>query len=370
MRSPTLAFLALLALSTVAAPVWAQEATDDQDPVDLDWVPAWDAPFWPAPVGAALEIVAGRRGAPTSSTSDVATGDASGDYVLALLTLPLDGALRRRGTSEGSAVEGAVPGSDAIDVGRARLGDAAPAGREGGALAVGNTAGSSAEPTFERPAASSAQVSAPEPSRHAAPPATAPADEAASTEVQVIRPRPLAARRTEVPLELLRGAIDRAELAAGFATSLRRLSSIGSRSRWSGLSPELRLRGATGIDQTRSVDSAGIVPGEETLRDASDSLVEVRLTFHLERLLHSGQEVALERARQDVQSERAELRAVVGRELVTYVRAVRRLESDELDDEERNDLELAAERARLTLYLATDGWFRGEETLRRHEGAP
>jgi len=177
----------------------------------------------------------------------------------------------------------------------------------------------------------------------------------------------------EVPLDLVQACIDRAEQAAGFAVALRRLSAIGQRSRWSGLSPELRLRGATGIDQTRSVDSAGIVPGEETLRDASDALVEVRLTFHLERLLHSGQEVALERARQDVLADRAELRTLVGDELVQYVSATRRLEraaqSSELEDDELEKLRLVAERARLSLYLLTDGWFRGEATLRRYRSA-
>lgn len=142
---------------------------------------------------------------------------------------------------------------------------------------------------------------------------------------------------------------------------------MGQRSRWSGLSPELRLRGATGIDQTRSTDSAGVVPGEETLRDASDSLVEVRLTFHLERLLYSGQEVALERARQQLLADRVELHATVARELLSYRRALRRLDEEELLDEDRAEAEFDAERARLTLFLLTDGWFRGRETVRRYE---
>jgi len=179
--------------------------------------------------------------------------------------------------------------------------------------------------------------------------------------------RPGSARSEELPLSLLQAALDQADKTAGFGGSLRRLSAIGQRARWSGLAPELRLRGATGIDQTRSTDSAGLVPSDQTQRDGSDSLMEVRLTFHLERLLHAGQEVALERARQDVLAERFAVRSQVSKDLVTYVRARRRLQGDLLDEEGREKVAFALEQARLSLYLATGGWFRGEETVRRYE---
>jgi len=340
----------VLSLLVCGAPAPAQEVQEDQDPVDLDWVPAWDTPFWPVPSGAALELAAGRRMRPAPSEAGASPELGSGDYVLALLTLPL-GARPRASDEDPPPARSPRPTAPPPP----RRDPAAAGEPRSGQVLVAQTA-SDLPPPDEAPEAE------PHAREHAE--ALPPVDDG-----------PRQAERhgggfDRVPLDLLEDAIERAEKAAGFARALGRLASIGQRSRWSGLAPELRLRGATGIDQTRSVDSAGLVPSDETLRDASDSLVEVRLTFHLERLLHSGQEVALERARQQLLVERAELRARVGQELLTYVRALARSESEHFEEEEheeeREKVELAAERARLVLYLLTDGWFRGEETLRAY----
>src|SRR5688572_27316471 len=338
-----LRLIALLFLTVGSAS--AQEALEDQDPVDLDWVPAWDTPFWPAPSGAALEIAAGRTGSHLPATGAGVGQIASGDYLLALLTLPLGAPPRPSSpsTSDAGRSDEAASEEDGDQTERAER--PRPMNANAGAQPTGT-----ARPVALGPATSS---EGPAPPREASPPA-------------VEAPRG-PATGGEVPLELVREAIERAETAAGFMAALHRIASVGQRARWSGLAPELRLRGATGIDQTRSIDSAGVVPSDETQRDGSDSLVEVRLTFHLERLLHSGQEVALERARQQLQSERAELRALIGQELVTYARALRRSRDESLDDEEREKLGFAAESARLSLFLLTDGWFRGEETLERYE---
>src|SRR6187402_2521710 len=96
-------FLSLV-LALPARAGWAQEVLEDQDPVDPDWAPAWDEPFWPAPSGAVLEIAAGRSGGrvplPLDGVGldgtgfDASARIASGDYLLALLTLPLGGQAR------------------------------------------------------------------------------------------------------------------------------------------------------------------------------------------------------------------------------------------------------------------------------------
>ena len=321
--------LALVWMLT-ASLAWGQEALEDQDPIEPDWTPAWDTPFWPAPSGAVLELAAGHSGQQSPFLLNRLGQAIAGDYVLALLTLPLAAPQRPLAQpSDGESEEAEV------------------------------------EPEARPPRAR------PEPSTPNAP---APEDDgtgpAGASEPAAPRPRDAVSRAPEaeeVPLELVEDALNEADKAAGFGGSLRRLGAIRQRARWSGLAPELRLRGATGIDQTRSIDSAGVVPSDETLRDGSDSLMEIRLTFHLERLLHAGPEVALERARQDVLRDRAGVRSLVGKELVTYVRERRRLAGDLLDDEAREKAEHSAEQARLALYLLTDGWFRGAETLRRYE---
>lgn len=356
---------AAAALSMAVRPALAQEVLDDQDPVDLDWVPAWDTPFWPAPTGAALEIAAGHTALPTNSSGLGRTQTGEGAYVLALLTLPF-GARGRRADAAAEPTEADAEGDGAplLDQRGARLAQAA-----GTSATASSSQGASGPTRMAVPGGAAASPDAPRSVRDSGVDAAPTSAGAAIAEADVGEAEGARARRRpEVPLDLLRTAIEQAERAAGLGASMRRLSALGRRSRWSGLSPELRLRGALGIDQTRSIDSAGIVPGDETLRDASDSLVEIRLTFHLERLLFAGQEVALERARQQLLAERTELHAAVGRELLAYRRALQRLEDEELLDEDRADFEFDAERARLALFLLTDGWFRGEETWHRYVG--
>lgn len=364
-----------MALATRAA--LAQEVLDDQDPVDLDWVPAWDTPFWPVPSGAALEVAVGRTGIPAAPGAVGTERAKSGDYVLALLTLPLGARGRARAAdADAGDADGGLAEEDAD--GRARTertdrlalgaGGAATVASGPGELGRGGATGAAVPPVNGASGGGVTGAASAAGERLSASSEPVAADERLETPRR--EPERPMRRSLEVPVELLRAALEQAEHAAGLDASLRRLAVLGQRSRWSGLSPELRLRGATGIDQTRSTDSAGIVPGEETLRDASDSLVEVRLTFHLERLLYSGQEVALERARQQLLADRVELRAALGRELLTYRRAVSRLHDEELLDEDRADAEFDAERARLALFLLTDGWFRGEETMRRYEAPP
>jgi hypothetical protein len=312
-RSPLA--LALVFVSSVAS---AQEVLEDQDPIDPDWAPAWDTPFWPAPRGAALELAAGRSGSQMPVPLDGLGQSVAGDYVLALLTLPLGVQARPAAATDQDDAE--QPTESEAD-----------------------------ESVEAPPSAAGEEASGP---LRAEPAATA---------------RSESARSEEIPLSLLQDALDQADKTAGFTGSLRRLGAIGQRARWSGLAPELRLRGATGIDQTRSTDSAGLVPSDQTQRDGSDSLLEVRLTFHLERLLHAGQEVTIERARQDVIAQRLSVRSQVSKDLVIYVRARRRLQGDLPDEEAWEKVALALEQARLSLYLATGGWFRGEETVRRYE---
>jgi hypothetical protein len=220
----------------------AQEVLEDQDPIDPDWAPAWDEPLWPAPAGAVLEIAGGHTGGRVPLPLDGSGLDGSGfndsarrlagDYVLALLTLPLGARLRPLAQTD-SAGEKDDPAEDSVEA-EAEESSPAPAKRS--------------EPRAPTPPSA--------PVAPGLPPPTA----AVTLPVPALPARASPRRMGEVPLALLQAALDQAEKAAGFGSELRSLGAIRKRSRLSGLAPELRLRGATGIDQTRSVDSAGPVP--------------------------------------------------------------------------------------------------------------
>lgn len=123
------------------------------------------------------------------------------------------------------------------------------------------------------------------------------------------------------------------------------------------------MRGAAGVDQSRSIDSAGPLLGDETTRDTVDSLAEVRLTFHLARLLVGNTEPSLERLRQQLHKERVALQQEVLELLLDWNRARLSLIRDDLEEAQRLELELEALAATTRLGLLTSGWFRGLATL-------
>lgn len=328
-------FRAALFVLALPGAAGGQTVGDDQDPVELDWNPAWDAPFWSEPSGAALELRAGHRPLPVPGAGfdPMRQGET---YVLALLNLPFDGATRR--SSRGATSAGA-------------------SSREARSADVDDLASGEREPTEHD------------------------ADGAASPTPQAKRQKRLGGESLDrahgeaslpgVPLELLREAVFEAERHGGYDAALRRIQSAGSRARWSGLLPELRLRGVSGIDRMRQLDLTGLVPDEQRTRDGADSLIEARLTFHVERLLFSGEEAALERARSAVSVARAKLEAEIAEQLALFVWAHGVLaqgsggDEESAADDDRAKRWLVRERARVKLFVLTGGWFQGEPTLRR-----
>jgi hypothetical protein len=144
---------------------------------------------------------------------------------------------------------------------------------------------------------------------------------------------------------------------SGAQRALGRLDRLVRQERSAGLLPELRLRGAYGIDQSLTQESTGNFSGEATSRGGLDSVVEARLTFHLERLLAPQGTSTLERLRQDALEREAEL-VELGLELLTAVgesEALGRLE--ELSEEQRVKQLSRATAARMRLHVLTDGWF-------------
>ncbi len=167
----------------------------------------------------------------------------------------------------------------------------------------------------------------------------------------------------EVLVRVVREIADR--VGASFEAADRRLKSLSRRSRWSGLSPELRLRGVLGFDRATSTEeSVGAYPGDTTVRGGRDSLAEARLTFRLDRLVLGDGESALERQRLQLESDRFERVEEALEVFAAWRLATARSSDPSLSPDEILESTVEAEAALARLHLLTSGWFEGEETLR------
>ena len=174
-----------------------------------------------------------------------------------------------------------------------------------------------------------------------------------------------AERSAKELLFLVRELVLRVRRASGAGRHEARFSSLVKRARWSGLAPELRLRGVYGFDRTTSLeDAVGIYPGETTTRGARDSLAEARLTFHLDRLVFGSQETTLEKQRLLLkQAEDKRVKEAI--ELLLKWRTADALTRNEtLLPEEQADAIVQTESSLSQLHVLTNGWFEGAITVR------
>lgn len=168
----------------------------------------------------------------------------------------------------------------------------------------------------------------------------------------------------ELTLLVARELAERVTAALGSAEG--RVRSLIRRSRLSGLSPELRLRGVLGFDRATSTEeSVGIYPGDTTVRGGRDSLAEARLTFRLDRLVFGDGEPSLERQRIELAAERRKLVQEALELLFDWRLASSRANDVSLAAEERVEASIEAGAALAELHLLTGGWFRGTPTLQR-----
>lgn len=160
------------------------------------------------------------------------------------------------------------------------------------------------------------------------------------------------------------------EIASRVAVTMdgaeRRIRSLIRRSRWSGLSPELRLRGVLGFDRATSTEEpVGIYPGDTTVRGGRDSLAEARLTFRLDQLVLGDGEASLERQRVELAEDRRKLVKEALSLFSGWRRASVRAEDVSLPPDDRIEAAIDAESALGELSLLTDGWFEGQRTVRQ-----
>ena len=166
-------------------------------------------------------------------------------------------------------------------------------------------------------------------------------------------------------LVLLRAVVERVKNAPAQMTANARLASLISRSRTSGLVPELRLRGVYGFDQTTSLeDTAGLYPGDTTTRGGHDSLLEARLTFRLDRLVLGDSETTLERQRSQLVEQEQKRIALALTHLLKWKTAVLRAKDPSLLPDEQLEAIVEEESALAHLHLLTGGWFRGWPTVK------
>lgn len=166
-------------------------------------------------------------------------------------------------------------------------------------------------------------------------------------EVVVLRLTPRLARR----------AVRAALRAGGFLRAQRRVASLSSRAKTSALLPEMRLRGArTRQDELRLTPTTND-PYRYTQAGNTDLLFEARLTWQLDHLVFSDEEMNAERLRLKWSEARAALVKQVLAALFAWQKALLDAQDATLTVEQQGAARLAALEAETTLDVLTAGWF-------------
>lgn len=315
--------LVLLSIVLTSSPAGAGEPKQAPEP-DLwesRWDRRWDVGWSAPPPSVSLDLRGGHR----------RLNDRMDTYALAVLRMPLDALLNRPPR---------IPrGKDEPDH-QPDQPDSSPA-------APADTG------SQEQPASQARDGKR----RPAAPSAASPEDRPPEAEDQ---------ENDSIPLRLVRDTIDRSLSASGAPAARSRLSRLAHRARMSGLTPELRVRGVQGFDTTLSQETAGIYPGEVSTRDRSDALIEVRLTFRLDRLLFNSAEPGLERARARLNDDQLDVAEEATELLLAWFQNQRSARRPDLLPEEKSEARARSEAALVQLHVLTGGWFRGLETYRMY----
>jgi hypothetical protein len=157
--------------------------------------------------------------------------------------------------------------------------------------------------------------------------------------------------------QLARGTVRRALRSAGYIEARVRLTSLSSRSRSSAALPELRLRALRTTGQTLRLTPTTDDPYRYTQAGASELAFEARLTWHLDRLVFSNEEVGIERLRSEWSASERKLIEHVLLQLALWQRSRVRAADVDSEPEVRQTAELEALGAAVELDVLTDGWF-------------
>jgi hypothetical protein len=182
-------------------------------------------------------------------------------------------------------------------------------------------------------------------------------------EAENLTPAPAAAKKKRDPLALLltprlaRGAVHHALAVAGYYSARTRLSSLSGRARSSAVLPELRLRTLRSTGENLRLTPTADDPYGYTQAGTSELLFEARVTWHLDRLVFSDQEVSIERLQNERDTAERKLVDLVLERLALWQRSRVRAADEDSEPEVRETAELEALGAAVELDVLTDGWF-------------
>lgn len=157
--------------------------------------------------------------------------------------------------------------------------------------------------------------------------------------------------------EFSRRTVTVALAVAGAAAERRRLDALSSRSRWSAILPELRLRAQRSTDQALRWAPTSDDPYRVTQADGAGTTLEASATFQLDRLLFNRDELTAERLRQQAGSEHLKLEQRVLGAVLGLFRARQRACAPAADDSTRLEQQLRVLELAVELDALTAGWF-------------
>lgn len=204
-----------------------------------------------------------------------------------------------------------------------------------------------------------------QPSRATPVPVAAPrlTEDPPKKQTETAPPPPATAPQKNAPVwplltpRLARGTVRHALASAGYFDWRTRLSSLSNRARSSASLPELRLRALRSSGETLRLTPTTDDPYRYTQAGASELAVEARLTWHLDRLVFSEQEVSIERLQNERDAAERHLIDHVLSRLALWQRSRVRAADVDSEPEVRETAELETIGAAVELDVLTDGWF-------------
>jgi hypothetical protein len=157
---------------------------------------------------------------------------------------------------------------------------------------------------------------------------------------------------------LARSCVAAALRASGLGMDDTRLDALIARARASAWLPEARMRAMRLMTDAARAATLATADGTSYYETVGAHLVlELRLTWRLDRLLYAGDEPALERARLERQDARSRLAVRTLDALFAWQRAVVDLREALVGSREEGQAWLRASEAQATLDVLTNGWF-------------